>query len=120
LNVIVSINTGTCAGIDIAISHIASIHIVVVICYRSTIDVIVVIIVGNCATVDIVVGHSAALNIVISINAGVDVVAVAVNSASTGACAITGTGIVGINGAVAVASAVGIYQCLRIVAALIN
>jgi hypothetical protein len=60
------------------------------------------------------------LNIVIGINAGVDVIAVAVYCASTRAIAVTGAGIVGINSAGAVAGTVGVYQCFRIVATLIN
>jgi hypothetical protein len=95
-------------------------NVIVVISYRSAINIIVVIVVGNCAAVDIVVSHSAALNIIVGINTGVEVSAVAVYCRGTSTCAITGAIIVSVNSAGAVTGAVGIYQCFRIVATLIN
>jgi hypothetical protein len=49
------------------------------------------------------------LNIVVCINAGIDVIAIAVYCASTRAIAVTGAGIVGVNRASAVTGAVSIY-----------
>lgn len=95
-------------------------NVIVIISYSSAIDVIVVIIIGNCAAVDIVVSHSAALNIIVGINTGVEVGAITVYCRGTGTCAITGAIIVSVNSAGAVTGAVGIYQCFRIVATLIN
>jgi len=49
------------------------------------------------------------LNIVVCINAGIDVIAIAVYCASTRAIAVTGAGIVGINRASTVTGTISIH-----------
>jgi hypothetical protein len=120
LNVIVGINR--CAGIDVVIiiCYCSALNVIVVVSNSSAIDVIVVIVIGNCATVDIVIGYRTTLNIVIGINTGIEVGTVAVYCRGTGTYTITGASIVSVNSAGAVASAVSIHQCFRIIATLVN
>jgi hypothetical protein len=60
------------------------------------------------------------LNIIVSVNAGVNVIAIAVYRTSACAITIAGASIIGINGTSTITGAVSIYQCFGVVSALIN
>jgi len=60
------------------------------------------------------------LNVIVGINAGINVITSAVHCRGTGAGTITCAVVCGINSAGAIAGTVSVYQCFRIVAALIN
>ena len=95
-------------------------NVIVSVCYTTTVYVVVIIVIGNCAAINIVIGNCATLNVIVGINAGINVIAGTAYCRCTGAIAVASTCVVCVNSAGAVTGTVGVYQCFRIIPALID